>query len=122
MDTKALEKEAANAASKADAVEWIKGMLPYFSEGGLALLIGIGLGIVSRGVLKIAIVFALLLIGGMEWLAYQGVLEVNWGDLASLIHKTILNATPNGDRAAVIQEKLPSAGALAGGYFMGIKG
>lgn len=122
MDSKALEVEAANAAKKADAIDWIKGMLPYFSEGGMALLIGIGLGIVSRGVLKIAIVFGLLLIGGMEWLAYQGVLEVNWGAMAGLVHQTILNATPNGDIAAIIQEKLPSLGALGGGYFMGLKG
>lgn len=122
MDTKALEKEAENAAKKAEAIDWIKGMLPYFSEGGLAMLIGIGLGIVSRGVLKIAIIFALLLIGGMEWLAYQGVLEVNWGALAGMVHQTILNATPNGDIGAIVQEKLPSVGALAGGYFMGIKG
>ena len=122
MDTKALEVEADNATKKADAIDWMKGMLPYFSEGGLAMMIGIGLGIVSRGVFKIAIIFALLLIGGMQWLAYQGVLEVNWGDLAGLIHQTILNATPNGDIGAVIQEKLPSIGALAGGYFMGVKG
>ncbi|MGK0361881.1 MAG: putative membrane protein (Fun14 family) [Bradymonadia bacterium] len=122
MDSEALEKEVSDAAKKVDAIEWIKRMLPYFSEGGMAMLIGIGLGIVSRGVLKIAIVFALLLIGGMEWLAYQGVLEVNWGAMAGLVHQTILNATPNGDIGAIIQEKLPSLGALGGGYFMGVKG
>jgi uncharacterized membrane protein (Fun14 family) len=122
LDTKALDKEAEKAESKAASIDWLKGFLPYFSEGGLALLLGIGLGMISRTVLKVALVFGLLVIAGMEYASYRGAMTVDWGAIVGLIHETILNVTPNGDLAAIVKEKLPSLGALGGGYVMGLKG
>lgn len=121
MDEKALVAEADRAEAKAKAINWLKGYLPYFSEGGLALLLGIGLGFLAKGVLKIVIVFALLIVAGMEYLAYQGVLEVNWGAMAGLVHETILNATPNGDFSEILKEKFASLGALGVGLLLGLK-
>lgn len=121
MDEKALVAEADKAEAKAEAIDWLKGFLPYFSEGGMAMLLGIGLGFLAKGIFKILIIFGLLLIAGMEYLAYQGVLEVNWGAMAGLLHDTILNATPNGDFTDLLKEKLPSMGALGAGLLLGLK-
>lgn len=122
MDAKALELEAQNAESKAASIDWLKGFLPYFSEGGLAMLLGIGLGMLSRTVLKVALVFALLVIAGMEYASYRGAMTVDWGAIVGLIHETLLNVTPNGDLMAIVKEKLPSVGALGAGYMIGVKG
>lgn len=121
MDEKALVAEADKAEAKAQAITWLKGFLPYFSEGGLAILLGLGLGFLAKGIFKVLIIFALLLIAGMEYLAYQGVLEVNWGAMAGLLQETILNATPNGDMGAIIKEKAASLGAFGTGLVLGLK-
>ncbi|MCA9524737.1 MAG: FUN14 domain-containing protein [Myxococcales bacterium] len=122
MDEPTLRGEIEKAAEKVRSAKLMQSILPYLSEGGLLLLLGIGLGLASRMVFKIGIVVGILVIGGMQYLAWQGLLEVNWGQFAGLLHETLLNMTPQGDLTEILKQKFPSLGTLALGYFLGVRG
>ncbi|MEZ4463856.1 MAG: FUN14 domain-containing protein [bacterium] len=122
MDEPTLQGEIAKAAEKVQSAKLMQSVLPYLSEGGLLLLLGIGLGLASRMVLKIGIVVGILVIGGMQYMAWQGLLEVNWGQFAGLLHETLLNITPQGDLTEILKQKFPSLGTLGLGYYLGVRG
>ena len=93
-------------------------VLPFVTEAGVAMLLGLALGAATRSVAKVlALVFALCFIG-IQILAYKGVLEVDWG---SWLNDFVLNISQFEGLNTFVQEKLPAAGAFLIGYFLGIR-
>lgn len=95
--------------------------LPYVTEGGLAMLLGIGLGIATRAVYKLAIVLLALLFVALQYLAHKGVLAVDWGAFAKWLETSVLNVAGGNGMGAIVRHKLPSAASLALGLYLGLK-
>jgi len=93
-------------------------MLPYISEGGIAMILGLLLGMVTRSFLKVLMLFAILGFIGVQYLAHKGVITVDWGAMKDFV----LNMVPKGaSLTQIIQQKLPSLGAFGLGYLLGLK-
>jgi len=92
-------------------------ILPYVTEGGLAMLIGLLLGMATRGFLKLGLLLLVVAFVGLQYLAYKNILTVNW----SALKEYVLNATHGADWMTVVKQKLPSGGAFGLGYLLGLK-
>ncbi len=121
MSDDELDLGATAAKAKTAVLDGLEKWLPYFSEGALLLLIGLGLGMASRMVVKVVLLVALLGFVGLQYFAYQGMMEVQWGDLASWFHHTVLNAAAGSDWLAMLKAKTPAVGAAGVGYFLGLR-
>lgn len=122
MDEPSLAREIDDALARLRTTQAMQSLLPYFSECGLLMLLGIAFGMATKMAFKVAIVLGILLIGGMQYLAWQGVLDVNWGALGAFAHETLLNITPQGDLSELLKEKSPSLATLATGVYLGMRG
>lgn len=122
MDESSLAKEVDSALARLRTTEFMQKLLPYFSECGLLMLLGIAFGLATKMAIKVAIVFGILLIGGMQYLAWQGMLDVNWGALGAFVHETLLNVTPQGDLSELLKEKSPALASLGVGAYLGLRG
>jgi len=105
------EPEAQEAEGKAGTI------LPYVTEGGLAMLVGLLLGMATRGFLKLGLLLIVVAFVGLQYLAYKNILTVNW----SALKEYVLNATHGADWFTVVKQKLPSGGAFGLGYLLGLK-
>ncbi|MCA9543369.1 MAG: FUN14 domain-containing protein [Myxococcales bacterium] len=94
--------------------------LPFVTEGGLALLLGIGLGLASRAAAKLIAIMALLFFMGLQYFAYQGVVSVDYAALMDWVRRFVLNVG-GGDAVADFTRKLPALGSLGVGYLIGLK-
>jgi uncharacterized membrane protein (Fun14 family) len=93
-------------------------VLPFVSEGGIAMILGLLLGMITRSFLKVMFLFAVLGFIGIQYLNYKGVITINWGAMRDFV----LNIVPKGaSLTQVIQKKLPSLGAFGLGYLLGLK-
>lgn len=93
-------------------------VLPYISEGGIAMLLGLLFGMITRSFLKVLFLFAILGFIGAQYLAHKGVLTVDWGAMKDFV----LNMVPQGaSLSEIVQKKLPSLGAFGLGYLLGLK-
>lgn len=93
-------------------------VLPFVTEGGIAMILGLLLGMITRSFLKMLLVFAILGFVGLQYLNYKGVVTINWGAMKDFV----LNMVPKGsDLATIVQKKLPSLGAFGLGYLLGLK-
>jgi uncharacterized membrane protein (Fun14 family) len=115
----------ANAPSSEPAPEaerrGLPAALPYVTEGGVAMLLGLGLGIATRAAYKLAIVLLALLFVALQYLAHKGVLAVDWGAFASWIEASVLNVAGETGIGTFVQHKLPAAAALALGLYLGLR-
>ncbi len=97
-------------------------ILPYLTEGGIAMLIGIALGIATRAVFKISMVFVAAAFVIVQVLAYKGILTMDWGRLADGLRNFVLNVSSSeSGLSAVVKHKLPSAASLTLGWYLGLK-
>jgi len=99
-------------------------ILPFITEGALAMILGVGLGLATRTVAKFLILFITISFVVVQVLAYKGILNVNWGQIGTFLQDSVLNIgdiTGDIDPSAIVQNKLPTAGALLIGYFFGLK-
>jgi uncharacterized membrane protein (Fun14 family) len=88
------------------------------SEGGIAMILGLLLGMLTRSFLKVLLLFAILGFIGIQYLAHKGVITVDWGAMKDFV----LNMVPKGaSLAEIVQKKLPSLGAFGLGYLLGLK-
>ncbi len=94
--------------------------LPFVTEGGLALLLGVGLGLASRAAAKLLAVLALLFFAGMQYFAYEGVVVVDYAALMDWVRRFVLNVGGQ-DLFADLSRKLPALGSLGVGYLIGLK-
>jgi uncharacterized membrane protein (Fun14 family) len=93
-------------------------VLPFVTEGGVAMILGLLLGMVTRSILKVLFVLLLLGFVGIQYLVYKQILTVDWGAFKDFI----LNMVPPGaNLATIVQQKLPSLGAFGLGYLLGLK-
>ncbi len=93
-------------------------VLPFVTEGGIAMILGLLLGMITRSFLKALFVFLILGFAGVQYLNYKGVVTINWGAMKDFV----LNMVPKGaSLSQVVQQKLPSLGAFGIGYLLGLK-
>lgn len=100
---------------------WATRLLPFLTEGGIAMLLGIALGVASRAVAKLAIIFIAVIFIVLQVLAYQHIITIDWGAFATWLHDFVLNISSDTGIGGIVRHKLPSAGALAVGYMLGLK-
>jgi uncharacterized membrane protein (Fun14 family) len=112
MANQQAEEEEPSALEKA---------VPYVTEAGSAMLLGFMLALATRFALKLAIIGLVLGFVALQYLAYKGILTVDWSAFASWVGENVLNATKDADAGLVAQEKIPTAGAGVLGYLLGLK-
>ena len=89
-------------------------LLPFLTEGGIAMLIGIALGVATRAVAKLAAIVLALIFIVIQFLAMKGVLTMDWGAF-------VLNVSSDEGLGSLVKYKLPAAGSLMIGYILGLK-
>jgi uncharacterized membrane protein (Fun14 family) len=93
-------------------------VLPFVTEGGIAMILGLILGMLTRSFLKMLLVFAILGFIGIQYLNYKGIMTVDWGAMKDFV----LNMVPRGaSLSEIVMKKLPSLGAFGLGYILGLK-
>jgi uncharacterized membrane protein (Fun14 family) len=93
-------------------------VLPFVSEGGIMMILGLLLGMITRSFLKVMFLFMILGFVGLQYMNYKGVITVNWGAMKDFV----LNMVPKGaSLSQIVQQKLPSLGAFGLGYLLGLK-
>jgi len=93
-------------------------VLPFITEGGIAMILGLILGMLTRSFLKFLFVFLILGFIGIQYLNYKGVMTINWGAMKDFV----LNMVPrDASISEIVQKKLPSLGAFGLGYLLGLK-
>ena len=96
-------------------------LLPFLTEGGIAMLLGIALGVATRAVAKLAAIVLALVFIVIQFLAMKGVLTMDWGAFANWLHDFVLNVSSDEGVGALVKYKLPAAGSLVIGYLLGLK-
>jgi len=100
----------------------VRVLLPYLTEGGIAMLLGIALGIATRAVFKLSMIFVAAAFIVVQVLAYKGILTMDWGRFADGLRNFVLNVSSSETGlGAVVKHKLPSAASLVLGWYLGLK-
>jgi len=93
-------------------------LLPFVSEGGIMMILGLLLGMITRSFLKVMFLFVILGFIGLQYMNYKGVITIDWGAMKDFV----LNMVPKGaSLSQIVQQKLPSLGAFGLGYLLGLK-
>lgn len=95
--------------------------LPYVTEASFFALIGFALGYASRKFVKVGLILLALFFVGLQVLVYMNVVDIDWGRGVELVNKFVLNIQEGDSVKKVITDKLPTAGALTAGYFLGFR-
>ena len=95
--------------------------LPFVTEASFFGLIGFALGYFSRKVVKLMLIVMAILFIAMQVLSYIDVVQINWQKLIDVINGMILNLKENDSISAVLKDRIPTAGALVAGYFLGFR-
>lgn len=111
-----VEAQAADAEPGAFEVA-----LPYLSEGSFFALIGFALGYASKKVVKLMLIFLAIFFVAIQALSYGGVVTVDWSRALQLINDLILNLNENETIGQVLKDKIPTAGAMGVGYWLGFR-
>lgn len=96
-------------------------LLGYVTEGAIAMLIGIAMGLATRAAAKTLAIAVVLLFVGAQVMAYQGYAAPDVGAVGRWLRDFVLNVSQNQELKSVVQDKLPAAGAFLVGYFLGLK-
>lgn len=103
------------------ATDLLSKVLPYVTEGGVALLLGLGLGIATKALAKLLILFLFLALLGVGYFAGQGVLAVDQVALVDWLHRFVLNVSEHQDVVTALKAKIPAFGSLGVGYLLGLR-
>lgn len=112
--------QAVPEAQAPEPTGWQK-ILPFMSEGAFAMLLGLALGIATRMIFKIVVLGILLFFLTTQFLAYKGLLTVDWGRFLPWTHDFVLNISRQADISSIVTHKLPAAGAFIIGTLLGLK-
>ena len=96
-------------------------VLPFVTEGGIAMLLGLMLGMATRAVFKLLTIGLTLLFGMILLLSHKGILTVDWGAAGTWIKHFIVNISSDDSVGGIIRHKLPSMGSFGLGYLLGLK-
>ena len=100
----------------------IESLLPVFTEASFFGLIGFSLGYLSRKVIKLLLIFVALFFLGIQGLQYAGVIQdVDWPMAIEYVNDFVLNLKENNTLTEWLTDRVPTAGALVAGYFVGLK-
>jgi len=114
VDSNGQKTTTPPAEEKKDSVDVL---LPFVTEGGVAMILGLLLGMATRAIFKIFFFLALLAFITLQYLAYKGILDVNWAAMKDFV----LHIVPDADWSTVLQHKIASFGAFGLGYLLGLK-
>jgi uncharacterized membrane protein (Fun14 family) len=114
-------RAAPGAQGSQVATDLLSRVLPYVTEGGVALLLGLGLGIATKAAAKLLILFIFLAMLGVGYFAQQGVIAVDQVALLDWLQRFVLNARKHQDTVAMLKDKLPAFGSLGVGYLLGLR-
>jgi len=95
--------------------------LPIVTEASFFGLIGFALGYASRKAVKLGLLAVAALFITLQTLVYLDVIAVDWSRAVSLVNDLVLNLREDQTIAEVAKAKIPTAGALVGGYFVGFR-
>jgi uncharacterized membrane protein (Fun14 family) len=99
---------------KSTAPDW----LPFVTEGGISMLIGIALGVATRTVFKFVAILVALLFITIQFMSHKGwITGIDWGK----VQDWVLNVPKSTGIVSLVKYKLPSAGSLVVGYWLGLK-
>jgi len=95
--------------------------LPYVSEGSFFALLGFALGYASRKVVKLALLVIALFFVGLQGLAFAEAVSIDWGRIVQLANDLVLNLKENEGLSEILLDRIPTVGALTGGYVVGFR-
>ncbi len=107
--------------SKPEKESFMSKSLPFVTEASFFGLIGFALGYFSKKVVKLMLIFIAILFMVLQGLSYLDVLTMDWQKLIDVVNDLILNLKQNDSISAVLQDRIPTAGALVTGYFLGFR-
>ena len=100
----------------------LEALLPVFTEGSFFGLIGFALGYASRKVLKLGLIFLAIFFVGVQGLVHADIIqEVDWPKAVDYVNDFILNLKENNTFTEWLTDRVPTAGALVGGYLFGLR-
>lgn len=99
----------------------VESLLPYLTEGSLFLLVGFGLGMLTRMLFKVLLIVLVLFLAGVMFLETKEFVTVAWGPMLDWVRTGVLNLSANESITDFVATKIPSAGSLGVGYFLGIR-
>ena len=111
----------AEAEGEAAVPEGVASALPVVTEASFFGLIGFALGYASRKAVKLGLLAIAGLFITLQTLVYLDVVAVDWSRAVSLVNDLVLNLQQDQTLAEIAKAKIPTAGALAGGYFVGFR-
>ena len=111
--------ETSAAAEEPDTLDVV---LPFMSECGVAMLLGLALGIATRFFVKALVLILTLIFVGIQFLAYKGWIDApDWGATVVWIRDFVLHVSDDSSVGGLVQRKLPAAATLFLGYALGLK-
>lgn len=96
-------------------------VLPFITEGGTAMILGLALGMATRAFLRLGLLVLALLFVLLQVLAYKGILVVDWGAFGHAVKSFVLNVSSESGLGGIIRHKLPTTGAFFLGYVFGMR-
>ncbi|MHC4953885.1 MAG: hypothetical protein ACYTGZ_08340 [Planctomycetota bacterium] len=100
----------------------LKKLLPYVTEAGMALLLGMILGIGTRMAIKTVVMVVIVGVVGLQFAIYKGWMSA--GDAGGFVkHLTeyVFNVPEGVEGTDYLLEKAPTGGAGLLGFMMGLK-
>ena len=120
--TQLVEQEQPPPAARHEPPPWLAKVLPFVTEGGIAMLLGIAFGVATRSVMRLLLLLVVVVVVAIQVLAYKGVLQTpDWSVAGDWIYRFVLNVTAEADLPRIVQHKLPSAGTFILGCLIGFK-
>ena len=113
--------ERSGSESRTEPESVARETLPIVSEASFFGLIGFALGYTSRKLVKIGFVVIALAFVGLQALSFSGVVTIDWQRLIDIVNAFVLNINQNDSVGQILKDRIPSAGALVGGYFLGFR-
>ncbi len=120
-DTSVPVSKSSDAAAKKTSDSFIAKSLPFVTEASFFGLIGFALGYFSRKVVKLMLILLAILFIALQVLSYIDVVTIDWQKLIDVVNGLILNLKENYSISAVLKDRVPTAGALVAGYFLGFR-
>jgi uncharacterized membrane protein (Fun14 family) len=75
----------------------------------------------TRAVAKILVVLFAVVFVAVQFLAYKGILTVDWPKFGTWVNDLVLNMSGEHGLGAMVRHKIPAAGSLGVGYYLGLK-
>lgn len=113
--------ERSDSDSQTETESVARDTLPIVSEASFFGLIGFALGYTSRKLVKIGFVVIALAFVGLQALSFSGVVTIDWQRLIDIVNAFVLNINQNDSIGQILKDRIPSVGALVGGYFLGFR-